>query len=426
MIDPTVRLEREYLMSLLVRDTLPDGIRVVPDELSVVSHREILQAIYDCEEAHGLWDCATVLNHLYLQKSKFYAAMQNVSENIEVLMEAGPRAELIREAAKIRQLREQTGKAMEAFGDDRVHDGLSILDDIRMLSRRDPEEESDYDIGKTVEIARKEVEERLKGRTTMLTLNTPLLDESIGGLAPGTMLTIGGTTTSGKSSLVLYLAIRMSHKGTRVGVVSLEDPMGLWGSRTMSLLSGIPISWVYTGAGLGGVAIDDFTFRADNASREAQGFTIRIANCTGAKPSGAIAAARRLIADYGCDVLIVDYLQAARFDLKVERYDKSVADLSKQLKGLCNEAGLPLIVTSQLKRRQGNPYAEPHMFDLKESGDLEIESDVIMLLWKDSDKPDAKCLGKVSKVKWSQPGLRFELTRDRSHGMIIGLEEWQN
>lgn len=423
MKDNIQKIERDYLMALFSRGELPADVRLEPDDMSSTAYGEILQGIYDCEEAFGIWDCGTVLQHMYDNKSKHCGVLEHLSENFEPTLEAGARADIIRSAARVRLYHTEARKAVEAFEDNRIADGVEIARKLTEIKTPGEERFRVIDIGSAVGLARQEVGQLIEGRSTRLKFNLDLFDKQIGGVTPGSMTTIGGTTSSGKSSLVLLLAVTLARAGKRVCILSLEDPETLWGDRLLSLLADIPTVWLYTGAGLGADAIEDFKERADQAELLAQGMPIQLGVCTGATASEAINEATKLIKSWQCHVLIVDYLQAARFDLAVQRYDKSVADLSKRLKGLCNHHRIPLIVTSQVRRRQGNPFAEPHITDLKESGDLENESEIVILLWKDSDKPNARCLGKIAKIKWSQPGLRFELVRDESHGMITNVRE---
>jgi len=135
----------------------------------------------------------------------------------------------------------------------------------------------------------------------------------------------------------------------------------------------------------------------------------------------AVGAAEDLIRDEKCDIIFIDYLQDIEINPNVRRYDKAIAAIAKRVKRVCSRAEVPLVVLSQLKRRENK---EPTMFDLKESGDIENVSDVIMLMWRDKGVTRLK----IEKIKWGQPGYRGIVDRSQYSGMISGLtrEEKEN
>ena len=421
----TRRTERDYILSLLFRETLPVTVRVPIEDMSTEAHQEILQAVYDCDEAYGVWDWATVVGHMVRNHRKHAADFEKWDGDIAMLGESHPRAEMVKQLAQDRRYLATATKIYQAQKNGETFEALNLCESMATMGRREIEEIKSVDLADTIATARKEVRDNISGKGGALYFQVPLLDDAVKGVPAGSMVTIGGTTGSGKSSLALLAAVRMAQKEKRVAILSLEDPESLWGKRTMGLLAGIPVAWIYTGGGNGQDVISDCQQLGERAELAARGLPIRITFCNGLSSEQICGEAKRLIKAYEPNVLMLDYIQAARFDLKAQRYDKSVSDLAKRLKGMCAQAGIVLILTSQLSRQQGGPEVEPNLHNLKESGDLENESEVVLLLWQAEKTVEGKkqpySYGKIAKIKWARSGKRFQLQRDPSHGMITGV-----
>lgn len=411
-------LEREYLVNLLYTEEIPHAAKIDPSELSSGEYGLILDTIYQCEHEgdHNAWRVEAALRDRGMGKAAdvLSAILEKQSEYVG---ETVLKATRLREMAVAREYYQQVRLSSAAFQDGRFSEGIELA---RAAAYIAPEhkEYKVISLRECVEAARVDIEKRLAGVETRVRWGNRFLNSRIGGLPP-CQVTIGGSTSAGKSSVVLYLADSMARNGTRVGIVSIEDPDTLWGDRSLAMLEGVPSALIYTSVALGDEALSRFLEMANQAEVDASRLPIFIALCVGAKSSEVVDVARRMIKDKNLDILFVDYIQAARFDLSKERWDKAISDLSKQLKAVCLHAGIPLIATSQLKRKEG----EPHITDLKESGDLENMSDAILLIWKESDEPNARTIGKIGKVKWAGSGARFEVARDEGHGMVTGIEE---
>lgn len=420
----TERVERRYLLSLFHRQTLPDFVRVSVDDMTTAAYKAILQSIYDCEEAYGIWDWATVCALMYQNASPHTGIMEELGYDQELLGDSDSRAAMIKRFALERRYSECAQRIVAAQKDGRYMDALEIAESMTEIKPLKKEGFESLDLADIVAAAKAEMRENIRGSGGRLKFGEPLLDRVIGGIPMGGMLTIGGVTSAGKSSFALYLSVLMAQAGKRVGILSLEDPKTLWGDRTMGLLGDVRISWLLGGVDLGEEALAELAEKGGIAELKARGLAIRVTLCTGASVAEAISESKKLIKNYEPDVLVVDYVQAARFNLKIgARYDKLIADFAKALKGLCVRSNIPLILLSQIRRLEKGE--EPTIFHLKESGDLENESDVVLLLWQPMIDGEERSIGKIGKIKWGMRGLRFEMIRDPSHGMIDEVQEWQ-
>lgn len=252
-------------------------------------------------------------------------------------------------------------------------------------------------------------------RRTGAATGMPLLDAAIGGLPAGSMCVVGGRTGSRKSSLMLSWAVWQSENGHRPGIVSLEDPLKVWRSRMAALRTGIDAERLYHGD----VHPDDYGPLAAAIERTRHA-GIELVDEAAAKASEVRDAIAYLLREKQCDVVYLDYVQAATVSAKDGRWDKAYAEIAKTAKREAKRFGVPLVISSQLKRVEGsNAFIEPSVRDLKETGDLENEAEVVVLLWPESDAEGATVLGKVAKLKWGQSKPRFRL--DIANGVVVGV-----
>lgn len=265
--------------------------------------------------------------------------------------------------------------------------------------------------------------ERLKDQASIeaSTLGVHEFDKAIGPLPGGALIVIGGYTGAGKSSLALMLASNAAEKRP-VGIVSCEDPREVWGQRFMSSESGQDASRAFREPDRVG---RDFWSQLVDASERSRGRDIMMAYAINQRPLDVVMAMRRLVRDHGCQLLVVDYLQAIRVRLGEVRTDKAYADAVKQMKGAAAELGVPLILCSQLKRpptsgARGQP--EPKVTDLKETGDLENEAEVILLCWRPEMSAESPTRVRLAKLKWAPGGALWHAPRNDS-GTMSTLEK---
>lgn len=217
----------------------------------------------------------------------------------------------------------------------------------------------------------------------------PRLDDCLGGLEGGDIIVIGARPAVGKSAFVTQILTNMGIQGKRVLLYNLEMTNKQMYERLVSRQSGIMMNRIRQGKAF----LGDEKERFQKANTELKRLDVWISS--GVKSVGEI---RRECRHMGADCIIIDYLQL----IKAERYyanrASEVGDISKAIKSLAMELNRPIIVLSQLNRAsEGRQTKEPTMSELRESGDIEQDASVVMLLWNLSEENERYKGVKVEK-----------------------------
>jgi len=207
-------------------------------------------------------------------------------------------------------------------------------------------------------------------------------DEKTGGLQPGELIVIAARPSMGKTALALNIARNAAvDHDKKVAIFSLEMTKRALALRLLASEARVDLSPFRRG----------FGSVSDHTRLVAAGGTLAHANIR-IDDSGMItvleikAKCRRLASEHGLDLVLVDYLQLAHGDKPTPRKDLEIAEISHGLKALAKELDIPVIALSQLNRgpEQRDPdKRRPNMGDLRESGAIEQDADVIAFIYRD-------------------------------------------
>lgn len=209
------------------------------------------------------------------------------------------------------------------------------------------------------------------------------LDRALGGLGPGTLTIIGARPGVGKSVLASNIALNAAFGGVGVGFFSLEMTREELTDRMLASLGSVELG-----------AIRDRTLsehdwnRLRNAANKIQGVPLKVVDIPDIGLAGIRTIARDLTrTQRGLGLLVVDYLQLMKPADKRSPRQEQVASLSRGLKLLAKELHVPVIALSQVNRgpEQRNDK-RPTMSDLRESGGIEADADVVLLLHVEPEK----------------------------------------
>lgn len=233
----------------------------------------------------------------------------------------------------------------------------------------------------------------------------PDLNHLIGGWRPGALYVIGARPGVGKSVLGLQAAVGLSETGT-VLLSTLEMTRDEVENRLIAQTASIPLRAFES------PLTDDHWKRIAAHAEQLSGLRIHIDDRAGVSPVEIRSSARTLARHGRLAGVVVDYLQlmaSPRGDKRARH--EVVADFSRQLKLLAKELHVPVIALSQLNRESANRNdGLPRVSDLRESGAVEQDADVIMLLHQEPERPDELKVA-VGKNRHGQRGaltLAFE------------------
>ncbi|MEN8261313.1 MAG: replicative DNA helicase [Pseudomonadota bacterium] len=215
-------------------------------------------------------------------------------------------------------------------------------------------------------------------------------DEMTSGLQPSDLIIIAGRPSMGKTTFAMNIAENVAIKGDKpVAVFSMEMPGDQLAMRMMSSLGRIDQHKVRTGN------LDDEEWpRMTSAINLLAEAALYIDDTPALTPVEVRARARRLVREHGpLGLLVLDYLQLMQSPASRENRVAQISDISRSLKALAKELNVPVIALSQLNRNlEQRPNKRPVMSDLRESGSIEQDADVIVFIYRDEvyneDSPD--------------------------------------
>lgn len=392
--------------------------RLAPEDCSTDANRALLTALHSLADARRPIDGFT-LREAVLEQPRATQAVESLDRILsgdEVSKSVESMAVKLRDMAKRRRRHEHLTQALAA--------SLDCRDDAVIEHSLDAASDGTASKAKEFLQAGEVVYEALeffKNAAVSRAMRTgfAVLDRAVGSLMPGTMTILGGTTGSGKSSLMLAMALHQARAGTPTAIVSTEDAATVWGPRIAAHYLGMNPDVFAPGM------FSEHQAKAlaacELASRDGLHMAFEIQ-----RPLGdVLRAVRHCARKLRCKVIYVDYLQAIGWEQgKDDTRRLFISHAVSALKAACAELEVALVIGSQLKRADsGNDFKEPNLSALKESGDIENMAEVVALLWKTSDKEDAATNGKIAKVKWSAKRPRFEVLRHQESGAVVELRD---
>lgn len=214
-------------------------------------------------------------------------------------------------------------------------------------------------------------------------------DDMTSGLQPADLVIVAGRPSMGKTTFAINIAENAAIKyGLSVAVFSMEMPGEQLAMRMMSSLGRIDQHKLRTGK-----LDDDDWPRLTSAVGLLAEAKMFVDDTPAMSPAELRARCRRLKRDQGLDLIVVDYLQLMQVPGFKENRTGEISEISRGLKSLAKELHVPLIALSQLNRSlEQRPNKRPVMSDLRESGAIEQDADVIVFIYRDEvynqDSPD--------------------------------------
>ena len=215
------------------------------------------------------------------------------------------------------------------------------------------------------------------------------IDARLQGLRPGQMIVIGARPGVGKTSFALNLAINAAAKGASVAFFSLEMSKTEIAQRLLSAQARIPLSAIR------GARIQDSQWPALlEATNDLSRLDIMIDDTPGTTVTEVRAKARRMLRGKEKGIVILDYLQLVSPPSNQRRSDSratEVSEMSRGIKIMAKDLGVPVISLSQLSRQvESRTGKRPQLSDLRESGSIEQDADIVILLDRSMTSEEAE------------------------------------
>ncbi len=253
------------------------------------------------------------------------------------------------------------------------------------------------------------------------------LDKITTGLHPSDLIILAARPAMGKTSFALNIAQNIAKQNKSVGIISLEMSKEQLVERLFCSLLEVDSWKIKTGK----LAENDFA-RIGPVMDQLNNLKIFIDDSLGNSIVELRAKTRRLQMEHGLDVLVIDYLQLmqgskANFGNRVQE----ISEISRSLKSLAREMHIPIIALSQLSRAvESRPEKIPQLSDLRESGAIEQDADIVMMLYREDyydESTDRKGItdlfirkhrhGPVGQVE-----LRFDMAKMRFYDLITNRQ----
>lgn len=205
------------------------------------------------------------------------------------------------------------------------------------------------------------------------------LDSKLSGFQKSDLVLLAARPSMGKTALMVNFALNAAIAGKKVAVFSLEMSQNQLAQRMMSAMSHVDLQKIISGK----IESEDLPRLLEGIS-VLQQFNISIDDTAGITPLELKAKARKLKAKQGLDLIVIDYLQLMEMGGRNENRTQEISAISRNLKAIAKELDVPVIALSQLSRAtEVRQDKRPILSDLRESGAIEQDADVVLFLYRD-------------------------------------------
>ncbi|MDP9821351.1 replicative DNA helicase [Nocardioides massiliensis] len=382
--------EQSVLGSMLLsKDAIADVVEAIRGtDFYRPAHEVIYDAILDLYGRGEPADPVTVAAELQrrgeLQRVGGAPYLHTLSASVPIAANAGYYAEIVREKAILRRLVDagtsiaQMGYAGEGQVDD-------VVDRAQEAVYRVTDKRANEDYAPLAEIMEGTLDEieaisNRDGQLVGVPTGFADLDELTNGLHPGQMVIIAARPAMGKSTLALDFCRSASiHHGMTAAIFSLEMTRNEITMRLLSAEAKIPLNVMRNGD-----MNDDDWAKLARKMGEVSSAPLFIDDSPNLTMMEIRSKARRLKQRHNLQLVVIDYLQLMSSGKKVESRQLEVSEFSRQIKLLAKELEIPVIALSQLNRgAEQRSDKRPMLSDLRESGSIEQDADVVILLHRE-------------------------------------------
>ncbi len=382
--------ERSVLgAAMLDKDVLSEILEEVKaEDFYNENHKEIFQAIWELYRDNSPVDMLTVCEELKRRKALDMvggrAYIATLTAEVPSTANAAEYAKIVAEKATLRQMI-KTSEDITEKGYEAKMDAAEILDyaESGIFSIAQRRQKNDYAKIQDVLLENlRIIDEASKNKDKIVGIPTGFkeLDEKTSGLQRSDLVIVAARPAMGKTAFALNIAQQSAVKaGSSVIIFSLEMGKEQLGQRLLAMQARVEMQKLKQGD------LDRTDWdRISMAANDLNGTKIVIDDTPGISLMEMRNKCRRLKAEQGLDLVVVDYLQLMKFDGKADSRQQEISAISRNMKLLAREMDCPVIVLSQLSRApEQRPDKRPILSDLRESGSIEQDADIVIFLYRD-------------------------------------------
>ena len=389
----SVEAEQAVLGGLMIDANAWDAVAdiVAASDFYRRDHRLIFEAIAEVAEIRGACDVVTISEHLEskgrLEEVGGLHYLGSIARDTPSAANVRAYSEIIRERSILRQLVAAGGEIAAAATDSRGRPAAELVDEAERrvfeIAERGSRGRSGFRAVRDIlpqTIDRLDTLHQSPGEIRGVPTGFTLLDRKTAGLQPGDLVVIAGRPSMGKSTLAVNIAESAAiAKGVAAGIFTMEMSAEQVTLRMISSLGRVNASHLRSG----NFSDEDWS-RIQGAMSQLSSAPIYLDESPALTPTELRARARRLKRERDLGLIIVDYLQLMQVPGTKENRATEISEISRSLKALAKELSVPVIAISQLNRAvEQRTDKKPVMSDLRESGAIEQDADLILLIYRE-------------------------------------------
>ncbi|MFQ1048586.1 replicative DNA helicase [Avibacterium paragallinarum] len=394
----SIEAEQAVIGGMLLTNTHWDAVaeRIIADDFYTFEHRLIFQEIMNLIRQNQPVDLLTLdealKNRGVSEEVGGFAYLAELSNNTPSAANIIAYADIVREKAILRELIGVSNRIAEMSYQTKGRDSKDILDEAErevfaIAEKRTTSNEGPQNIieilGKTIDKIETLSQSATHNGVTGVTTGFIDLDKKTAGLQPSDLIIVAARPSMGKTTFAMNLCENAALASDKpVLVFSLEMPAEQIMMRSLASLSRVDQTKIRTGQGLDD---EDWSKIGSTLGIFKQKPNLYIDDSSGLTPTELRSRARRVYRENGgLSLIMVDYLQLMRAPAFSDNRTLEIAEISRSLKALAKELEVPVIALSQLNRTLENRADKrPVNSDLRESGSIEQDADLIMFIYRD-------------------------------------------
>ncbi|MCK9444687.1 MAG: replicative DNA helicase [Tissierellaceae bacterium] len=405
----SLEAEQSVLGSMILnKEAINTSIEIIrPDDFYKEANKEIFEAIVILFNKNEPVDLITLSEELKrrgtLENIGGVTYLANLSSGVATTANVKYYCKIVEEKSILRRLIKSSDEVMVSSYEDAEEVNVIIekaeksIFDITQGRHRD----GFSPLNEVLLRSFSQIEERAanQGALTGVTTGFVDLDQKLSGLQKSDLVLLAARPSMGKTALALNIATNAALKGNaKVAMFSLEMSKEQLVQRMISATAHVDLQKIISGR-----LTEEEWIQVINSMGPLSKAEIFIDDTAGISLMEMKAKSRRLMIEKGLDLILIDYLQLMQMEGRVENRQQEISAISRGLKALAKEMECPVVALSQLSRApELRSDHRPILSDLRESGAIEQDADVVLFLYRDdyyNEDSEKKNIGEVIIAK---------------------------